>query len=521
MSDSDEDLLALAGAGDEETEEETKPMKDSKKRSRDESSDEDGGMGDDDDDDDDEEMFVNPYPLEGKYKDAKDKAYIEGLPEIEREEILFERGEEMEKYRQKGELARRVRERRQQEKALEKKTKQRSARSTGGKSSQLSELKKRRQEKESRSRRRQEGYDDSDEQASDYDDGEEEGSGEEGSAYGDEEDEERVEWAESKEPKRSLEVNDLNKIRFGKTLLAKYCHYPGFEDAIVGSFVRVNIGYDHETQSNTYRVCVVKGLQETQKPYTFLNRTVDAMLLVAHGRSERAFEMGICSDQPITDKEFDRWKRTMEEQDLSLPSVKKIDRKYKELVELQNHQLTSEEVNEMIKKRQKFSGASVGANAVIEKSMLQQQRVIAMEKGDFAEVEKVDERLDNLERVIQRNQKQTGETEMDKLAKVNERNRRINLERVRRAEAQANENRRKAAAMGNSAADPFSRLRTRSKIFYETNKKPSEPAEQKKEDDKTNDEQQEQTRKKLMAKKKLSRVDDLIANLDIQLEIEV
>lgn len=520
MSDSDEDLLALAGAGDEETEEETKPVTDNKKRARDESSDEDGGMDDNDDDDDDEEMFVNPYPLEGKYKDAKDKAYIEGLPEIEREEILFERGEEMEKYRQKGELARRVRERRQQEKALEKKTKQRSARSGSGKSSQLSELKKRRQEKETRSRRRAEGYDDSDEQASEYD--EEEGSDEEGSAYGDEEEEEEgVQWAEAKEPKRSLQVNDLNKIRFGKTLLAKYCHYPGFEDAIVGSFVRVNIGYDHETQSNTYRVCVVKGLQETSKPYTFLNRTVDSMLLVAHGRSERAFEMGICSDQPITDKEFDRWKRTMEEQDLSLPPVKKIDRKYKELVELQNHQLTSEEVNEMIKKRQKFSGASVGANAVIEKSMLLQQRVIAMEKGDFAEVEKVDERLDNVERVIQRNQKQTGESEMDKLAKVNERNRRINLERVRRAEVQANENRRKAAALGNSAADPFSRLRTRSKIFYETNKKPSEPAEEKKQEDKVDVEEQEETRKKLMAKKKLSRVDDLIANLDIQLEIEV
>lgn len=517
MSDSDEDLLALAGAGDEETEEESKPVKDNKKRARDESSDEDGGMDDDDDDDDDEEMFVNPYPLEGKYKDAKDKAYIEGLPEIEREEILFERGEEMEKYRQKGELARRVRERRQQEKALEKKTKQRSARTGTGKSSQLSELKKRRQEKESRSRRRAEGYD-SDEQASEFDG--EEGSEEEGSIYGDEEDDERVEWAEAKETKRALQVNDLNKTRFGKTLLAKYCHYPGFENAIVGSFVRVNIGYDHETQANTYRVCVVKGLQNV-KPYTFLNRTVDSMLLVAHGRSERAFEMGICSDQPITDKEFDRWKRTLEEQDLSLPSVKKIDRKYKELVELQNHQLTSEEVNEMIKKRQQFSGSSVGANAVIEKSMLQQQRVIAMEKGDFAEVEKVDERLDNLERVIQRNQKQTGESEMDKLAKVNERNRRLNVERVRRAEVQANENRRKAAAMGNRSADPFSRLRTRSKIFYETNRKPKEQTDENKEGEKVASEEQDETRKNLMAKKKLSRVDDLIANLDIQLEIEV
>lgn len=540
MSDSDDDLLALAGAGEEE-EEEPKPVTGGKnnksKRSRNE---DDGENGDEDGDDaDDEDIFVSPYPLDGKYKDSKDKQYIDSLPEIEREQILFERGEEMEKFRQRGELARRVKERRLAEKALEKKSsKQRAAKSgESGKKSQLSELKKRRQEKETRSQRRAEGIeeedDDEEEKGSDYYDEEEEESGSDrGSVYGDEEDDERVEWADSKskDSKRSIQLNDLNKIKFGKTLLAKYCHYPGFEHAIVGAYVRINIGYDHETQSNIYRVCLVKGLQQTNKPYSFLNRTVDSNLLVAHGRSERAFEMGICSDQSITEKEFERWKRVLEEQDLSLPSVKKLDRKYKDLVELQNHQLTSDEVNEMIQKRQKFSENSLGANAVIEKSMLQQQRVIAMEKGDFKEVESIDERLDNIERSIQRNQRQA-DTGMDKLAKVNERNRRSNVERVRKAEIKANENRRKAAMGQDVASDPFSRLRTSAKTFYESNRTPKERAAAQKAAEEEEEarrsaaneqeEAQSHARKSMMAKKKLSRVDDLIANLDIELEIEV
>lgn len=48
------------------------------------------------------------YPLEGKYRDLKDKAYIQGLSQLEREEILGQRAEEMSKaqfYAQVGQRA--------------------------------------------------------------------------------------------------------------------------------------------------------------------------------------------------------------------------------------------------------------------------------------------------------------------------------------------------------------------------------------------------------------------------------
>ena len=95
---------------------------------------------------DDEDTFENPYPLENKYKDEADRERLLNMTEIEREEVLFQRGEELQRIKEKRDLAALVR-------AQVKDQPRRSGREgqlrseKAGKRDELSELRKRREEK--------------------------------------------------------------------------------------------------------------------------------------------------------------------------------------------------------------------------------------------------------------------------------------------------------------------------------------------------------------------------------------
>jgi RNA polymerase-associated protein RTF1 len=516
MSDLDEDLLALAGAGEDGSTEEDTSLPKGVKR---EYAAEDERSGDDDMTED-EDMFVNPYPLEGKYKDEKDRAVLEAMPEIERESILFDRSQEMQQYNERRYLAQRARDRKQEEKDTVRRTSGRDKTSgPTSKKSKLSELKQKRQEKHRRAEGRvgyqQESSESEEESRSELESGSEENLDEyetDAEKSTKRRGTEKVEWAESK-PQKEITVNDINKIQWGKTLFSKFCHNPGFEEVVVGCFVRVNIGFNREKQTYVYRACQVKRLVDC-KPYTFENRTVDQNLVVAHGTSEKTFEMAVCSDKSITEEEFNWWKGVMEKAGLGLPSLRRMDRKYDELKTFQSRTLTAAEINDMIKRRQELTGNTLGANTVIEKSMLQQKRAIAVENGRLEELEEIDRQIEDIDRILNKTKRRV---DMDKLAKVNERNRKSNLEEIRRAEVLAVETRRKEALNHKSnSSNPFNRLRTSARIFYEsTSPRPESPKPEQSE--KPEEDQKDET----MIKKKTATLDELIADLDIPLEVEI
>lgn len=335
-----------------------------------------------------------------------------------------------------------------------------------------------------------------------------------------------VEWAEEKKPKE-LTFSELNKIRFGRTLFAKYCHNPGFENAVIGTFVRINIGYDREKQTTVYRVCEVKGLQKS-KSYKFLNRTADESIVVASGRNERAFEMGICSDSPFTEDEFRWWKQSLLKDEIALPSVKRIERKLQELMDFKSHVLTPEEVNDLIQRRQKLSN-STGVGVVLEKTQLQQDRIIALENNDEDLVEQIDHKIAVIDSKLSNTNKM--QSPLDKLAQVNVRNRRANQSGVRKAELKANEERRKSGG-SSVTGNPFSRLRTTARVFYQSEAdREAMQARQVEEEAllkaKATEEKKRQEKEKaaMLLRKTTSlasnEVDDMIASIDIRLEIEI
>jgi len=241
-------------------------------------------------DESDSESDVGPafdegdkYPLEGRFMNASDKAEIMAMPEIKREELLAERAQEVERDRQNRALrqflnARDANSKKQDKKRkagaadLEehhRKTSRQRTKLGGGKVGEantgIDSLKRARAEKSDRQRRRDEdkerygkdrrnARDESDHNSSDSE----------------------VEWDVPKTRRKSKSpdykdaepatLHDIERVRVGRTRFALVCFYPGFEEAITGTFVRISIGLDKQTGQNIYRMALVKGKREQFRP---------------------------------------------------------------------------------------------------------------------------------------------------------------------------------------------------------------------------------------------------------------
>lgn len=176
-----------------------------------------GDPGSESEDDD----FTHPYPLEGKYKDAADKARILAMSEIEREKELAERAIIVENQQQDRELRNMLKNRDRDAKTSHAATGGETRRSTRAKElphtknatklGQLAEIKKSREDKGSSKR----GHGDSDApKLLDIMDAE----------------------AENEEPRkrhddREVTVEDINKARMGRTAFHKLADYPKFQEA--------------------------------------------------------------------------------------------------------------------------------------------------------------------------------------------------------------------------------------------------------------------------------------------------
>ena len=218
------------------------------------------------------------YPIEGKFMNAADKADIMAMPEIKREELLAERAQEVERDRQNRALRQLLNAREAETKKQEKKRKAGAAdldenqRKTsrqrtklgGGKvgeaSTGIDSLKRARAEKTDRQRRRDEDKERNRGRRDVQDEYSE----------ADAEGESEVEWDDGKTKNKKSSspdyrdaepagLQDIERVRVGRSRFALVCFYPGFDEAITGCFVRISVGIDKETNQNIYRMATIKG----------------------------------------------------------------------------------------------------------------------------------------------------------------------------------------------------------------------------------------------------------------------
>ncbi|KAI9039345.1 RNA polymerase-associated protein [Aspergillus affinis] len=429
------------------------------------------------------------------YHSSKDKEEIMAMPEIQREQILSERAQQVDRHNQDLALRRLLASREREEARQAKKHKRKASaanledgnrkssrqkttlggRKVGETSDAIQAYKRQREQKGKRDELRRRDPAPKDQKARSRDDP---------ISDDDAEGESEVEWADrdrSPSPPKDdplADLRDLNRARVGRTNFAQVCFYPGFEDAISGCFVRVNIGPNRDTGFNEYRLCAIKRFNEG-RPYSMEGangRTfiTNQYAVVSHGKSEREFPFIACSDSTITEAEFNRYRQTLVVEDSKMPTKSMLDDKVTAINRLLNHKFTPEELNEKLRKQ----GTLDRKNQTFKR--LENERLLNLAKaaGDDAEIERLEAERSSFATpklaFTNNNAKPQvkQQSEHERLLELNLRNQKLNYENVRRAQLEERKASRKAAAAvarGEATANPFLRVRTQARTHYDAN----------------------------------------------------
>lgn len=185
--------------------------------------------------------------------------------------------------------------------------------------------------------------------------------------------------------------------------------------------------------------------------------------------------MDVVSNQATDQKMFDRWEKQMRDDRVPFPTRGKSRRKARELRDMMTHLFTDEEVSEMVKLKK--AAQRIPTNLAQERTALKQQLLSARDAGQTARVYEIEQRLGVLEELLQG--RATGQqSHLAALARLNERNRKVNHLEIRKAEIRLQEERRRQAAnaAGGISGDPFQRLKTAPRTFLDRGSTPSSPA---------------------------------------------
>jgi len=351
--DIDDELFALAG-GDEEVDEgevssAAAPSSPADSLGSD-------AMEESDSDDDDAPAAPRDdlveYPLEGKYKDAADRAYITSLPQLERERILGERAEEMNKMQWNSELQRRVAQRsgasdlKRKASSVEPDDVQRKTnrQKTSSAIESYKQYREERQQQRQRHEDRRRSLSPDRRHGSDVDaDGESD-----------------VDYPEYDDmPRRDepADLRDYERIRLGRNFFAKFCFDPDFDAAIPGAFVRVSAGTDPSRRAPTYKMAQIKAIT-TGKPYVFEGSSgrvaTDQYVSVQFEGQKKDFSFSYMSNSRFTDLDYDGFRKYLAEHNIKPHTQNFVEKKFNEIKAFTEHTWTDAEISERLAKRNKY-----------------------------------------------------------------------------------------------------------------------------------------------------------------------
>jgi RNA polymerase-associated protein RTF1 len=410
---------------------------------------------------DDKPMF----PYEKLYYSSKDKTDIDTLPEIKREEILADRASQLERHQQDLALRRLLASREKEEaKAAERKkrkagtadleenqrksSRQRTTlggRRAGERNDAIEAYKKQRAEKGMRDEQRRRDVAARKERHG-------KASPENGYSDADAEGESEVEYNDQKYKDRTpsppkhdpvAELADIQRAKVGRDNFAQVCYNPGFEEAITDCYARICIGpSDRNPGMNDYRLARIKGFT-TGRPYAVTAPNgrlmpVETYVVAAHGKAEKAWTFLECSMSRFTEDEWRRYRVTLANEDLKLPTKGFMNIKLDQINKLINHRFTDAEITEKIRRQQALSAK---INRQEERQPIEERRQAALVAGDDDAAQRYEEELRDivpmklaLGTTLVKQEATYVNKEQERLAELNRRNQRINSENVRKAQ---------------------------------------------------------------------------------------
>lgn len=304
----------------------------------------------------------NLYPLEGKYRDAADRAEIMGMSQLDRESILADRNEEQSERRRLKNLGHLVSVTDRANDKLKNKRKastadlddddRKSARPRTKRSDALESYTRQREhvrEEKSRRANRVSGGRRS-RSRSRGDSSDRDADGESDEDYG------RGSNVRAPEPEIPAELQDIQRIKVGRSNFAKVCFYPGFDETMIGCFARVAVG-QRTPGINNYRLARITGFK-TGKPY-FMQIPgnpfyTDQYVILATGKLEKDWPFTHCSDAKVTEEEFKKWREPEGTEGPQFLSRSTCNSKCDSINRLINHRFSNEELSKKLEKQHKY-----------------------------------------------------------------------------------------------------------------------------------------------------------------------
>lgn len=247
-------------------------------------------------------------------------------------------------------------------------------------------------------------------------------------------------------------------------------------------------------------------------------RRTDLHLHLCQGKAERSFPMDMMSDGKITDSEFNRFKAQLLTDRVPLPTLSLLQRKSRDLRALDAKTLTPAEIDALIRKR--TEGKLDPVTLLARRGDLNKKREYALAKGDEEEVERIEKELQEIEDNASSRPVGRQESQMERMARINAKNRKKNMEEIKRAEIEEKHAARRGAAAGGDPANPFMRVKTVVKFRHDMTGKKEEEAKKDVDPEKKQAEGVGLLPTQVVpVKGRRGGVDDVIASMDIDIEI--
>ncbi|TGJ83394.1 hypothetical protein E0Z10_g5372 [Xylaria hypoxylon] len=403
------------------------------------------------------------YPVEGIYASEAEKDEILAMPELEREQLIAKRQEEIDRERQntllrrllqvnKQESSQSARKRKAGTAELEdgqRKTSRQRTKIGGSKvgetSAGIASLRRARAEKSDRQRRREEDRERNKGKPSNRD-----------STHDDDDAHSDVEWASNYGRKLSksatpekrdappADLRDFERVRLSRSRFAEVCFYPGFDDAITGCYCRVAVGPNRDTGETEYQMGIIKGFTQG-RPYAMqkMNQqsfVTDQYARIAFGKTVREYPFISCSDSPFNESDCQRLQRVCQDDGVPFPKKAQVDAKIDDINALRNRTWAEKEVSDRLARMQNMKKKYDSS----ERNRLLNKLEQAKEQGDEARTTELQGQLDKLEvpklafrTSLLPNKKSappSAPSQQDRLAQLNMQRRRDNAETVRKAQ---------------------------------------------------------------------------------------
>lgn len=258
---------------------------------------------------------------------------------------------------------------------------------------------------------------------------------------------------------------DIASIQVFRSQLERWISEPHFEATVPQCFVRMAEAENNSgTVQRGYRIMeIMECVQREHKPYKYGERggIATKYLRLREGYKEHIREIIMVSNKPFLPNEFERWRQCCERDNRTPLSKQSTAETQAKISKAGKYTYSAEDVKTIVQKKKETKKRPI-VDIVAERLRLERKRDFHQEKHDLAEVDKLNQQIEELTQVKQL--ARTSRGRRDGMADVNRRNMRANLETsLNKGTLQVDD-----GNVLDEGLDPFQRRATRPPKYWKT-----------------------------------------------------